>query len=64
MFTPKPVFGEPAGTIVPDDFVEEAISSEDGVEKDLAVVDFAIVDMEVEAAVAGKHPVGLHQPRL
>ena len=55
-----------AGAVVvgPDDLVEEALAPEDGVEQDLAVVDLAVVDVEVERAVGGEDAVRLDEARL
>jgi len=63
------VFGGPAfggaGSVVvgPDDFVLEAVASEDFVEHDFAVVDFAVVDVEEERAGGGEDAVRFDHAR-
>ena len=56
--------GAAAVIVGPDDLVEEAVAAEDAVEEHLAVVDFAVVDVEVERAAGGEQAVGLDQARL
>ena len=54
-----------AGAVVvgPDDLVEEALAPEDLVEQQLAVVRLAVVDVEVERALAREQPVRFDEPR-
>ncbi len=53
-----------AATVVvrPDDFVQEAVTAENLVEEDLAVVGLPVVDMEIERAVFAEEAAGLFQP--
>ena len=46
------VFGPAAVIVGPDDLVQEALAPEDGIQQDLAVMHFAVVDVEVQAAVS------------
>ena len=55
--------GARAVVVGPDDLVEEALAPEDLVEQQLAVVGLAVVDVEVERALAREQPVGLLQAR-
>jgi hypothetical protein len=60
-----PLPGRPRAVIVgPDDFVQETLASEDGIEQDFAVVNFSIVDVEIEAAVRRQQTMGLGQSWL
>ena len=57
-----PAFGGARAVVVgPDDFVLEAGAAEDFVEHDLAVVDFAGVDVEEERAGGGEDAVGFDE---
>ena len=56
--------GARAVVVRPDDLVEEALAPEDLVEQQLAVVGLAVVDVEVQRALAREQPVGLLQARL
>ena len=56
--------GAPAVVVGPDDLVEEAVAPEDLVEQQLAVVGLAVVDVEVQRALAREQPVRLEQARL
>ena len=56
-------FGAGAVVVGPDDFVLEAGPAEDLVEQDFAVVDFAGVDVEEEAAGGGEDAVGFDEVR-
>ncbi len=49
--------------IRPDDLVEEALAPEDLVEQQLAVVRLAVVDVEVQRALARQQPVGVLETR-
>ncbi len=42
---------------------KKQLAAEDRVEQHLAVVDFAVVEMQVERAVVGEHAVSLDQAR-
>ena len=55
--------GARAVVVGPDDLVEEALAAEDLVEQQLAVVRLAVVDVEVQRALAREQPVGLLQAR-
>ncbi len=52
-----------AVVIRPDDLVEEALATEDLVEQQLAVVGLAIVDVEVQGALAAQQPASVLQTR-
>ena len=59
-----PAFGGARAVVVgPDDFVLEACAAEDLVEQDLAVVDFAGVEVEEERAGGGEDAVGFDEAR-
>ena len=64
MFGRPAVLGPPAVVIRPDDLVQEAVATEDGVQQHLAVVHFAIVDVEVQAAVRFQDAVRFGQARF
>jgi hypothetical protein len=53
-----------AVVVGPADLVEEVLAAEDLVEKELAVVSLAIVDVEVERSRCGKDAPTLDQARL
>src|SRR3990172_19752 len=53
------VFGATTVVISPDDFVEEIVALEDLIQQDLAIMDFAVVHMKIEAAIDGQHAMGL-----
>ena len=55
--------GARAVVVGPDDLVEEALASEDLVEQQLAVVRLAVVDVEVERALARQQPVRVLEAR-
>jgi hypothetical protein len=63
------VLGRPAPSraravvVRPDDLVEKAVAAEDLVEQQLAVVGLAIVDVEVQRALATEQPAGVFQAR-
>ena len=59
-----PAAPRPGAVVVgPDDLVQEALTAEDLVEQNLAVVSLTVVDVEVERPVVAEQPVGLVQPR-
>jgi len=54
----------PAAVVVsPDHLVDEVLPPEDPVEQDLAVMDLAVVDVEIQGAVVSQQASGLLQPR-
>ncbi len=52
MFGRPAVFRAAAVVVRPDDLVKEALAPEDGIQQNLAVMHFAVVDVEVQAAVS------------
>ena len=54
-----------AGAVVvcPDDLVEEALATEDLIEQELAVVRLAVVDVEVQRALACEQAMRVLQAR-
>jgi len=52
-----------AVVVGPDDFVDEGLAAEDGVEEDLGVVGLAVVDVEEERAGGGEEAVGFFEAR-
>src|SRR3954452_13669685 len=60
----RPAPPRPAPVVVgPDDLVEEALAAEEAVERDLDVVRFARVEVDVERAVGGERAPDLRQAR-
>lgn len=60
----RPFFcGACAVVIGPDDLVLEGVAAEDLVEKDFAVVNFAIVDVKKERAGGGEDSMGFDESR-
>src|SRR5664279_6285314 len=55
------VLSPSAVVIGPDDLVEEALPTEDRIQKHLAVMHLAVVDMEVQRPVIGQDPARLLQ---
>ena len=56
----RPAPPRPAAVVVrPDDLVDEAFSAEDLVQKNLAVVGLAVVDVEVQGAVGAQQTAGV-----
>ena len=53
----------PAVIISPDDLVEETIAAKDLVQQHLAVMHFAVIDVEIQRAMRSKQTVGLFQAR-
>ena len=51
-----------AVVIRPDDLVDEALSAKDLVQKNLAVVGFPVVDVEVQSAVGAQQTAGVLEP--
>ena len=56
-------FGLAAVVVRPDDLVDEALSPEDLIQQNLAVMHLAVVDVEVQAAGGFEQPVSFLQPR-
>ena len=52
-----------AVVICPDDLVDKAFTPEDLIQKDLAVMHFAVINMEIQAAVGRQDPIGFFQAR-
>ena len=63
MLSRPAALGAPAVVVSPDDLVEEALTPEDLIEQQLAVVGLAVVDVEVQGALAREQPAGLLQAR-
>lgn len=61
----RPFFTRTGAVVVcPDDLVEERLAAKDGVEENFTVVDLAVVDVEVEAAVGLEQAVRFGQAGL
>ena len=58
------VFGPSAVIVCPDDLVQEALPPEDGIQQDFAVMHFAVVDMEIQAAGGFEQAVSLSEARF
>ena len=59
---PSPLRTSPE-IISPNDLVDEAFTAEDRIEEDLAIVGFAVINVEIQAAISSENPMRLPKPR-